>query len=126
MAGNGKRAGQLGGLAHETFSLFGSPADLVGPVALRPRLTSSLPLSAGEACRRGQYLPQPGSVCITCSADPGSVNQPFRGCRAIFAGQFLTGGVPARSVSWNRRWLHVRVGKLHNDRYLPCTPTWAH
>ena len=29
-------------------SLVGSPADRVGPVALRPRLTSGLPLSTSE------------------------------------------------------------------------------
>jgi hypothetical protein len=68
----GLAAAELGGLAHD-ISLFGSPADRVGPVALCPRLTSGLPLSTSEARRRGQYLPQPGSVCITHSADPGPI-----------------------------------------------------
>jgi hypothetical protein len=47
----------------------GSSADRVGPVALRPRLTSGLPLSTSEARRRGQYPSQLGSVYITRLAD---------------------------------------------------------
>ena len=47
----------------------GSLADRVGPVALRPRLASGLPLSASEVRRRGQHPSTPGSVYISRSAD---------------------------------------------------------
>jgi hypothetical protein len=43
-------------------SLFGSPADRVGPVALRPRLTSGLPLSTGEDRRQYQYPPKRAGI----------------------------------------------------------------
>jgi hypothetical protein len=66
IAGIGDTAEKFGGLAHDMFFLFGSPADRVGPVALRPRLTSGLPLSTSEAAGRTTISPTV-SVHITRS-----------------------------------------------------------
>jgi hypothetical protein len=55
---------------HMICPLFGGPANRMGPVALRPRLTLGLLLSTSEARQRGQ--PSPTGV---------GVHHPFGGPR---------------------------------------------
>ena len=50
------------------FLRFGSPADRVGPVVLRPRLASGLPLSTSETRWWGQYPHSWVVLCIARSA----------------------------------------------------------
>jgi len=83
--------------------LFGSPADPVGPVALRPRLAPGLPLSMSGRPIEGHHSKEHPNVCRTRGiAEGGAVLAPTATCRGCLARRSCRGTFPEKLSSGRR------------------------